>query len=722
MDYVPRWLLGQAVFRRYLSRLSLSHSIYIGFAVVLMLLGMVAVMGVAGLGVAARSFTTYEQAANNALTVSVIDRTVMGMLSNVFRYSNGDERALPRVREAQRDIGVMLDKALENASDDEQRATIQRMTALVEPYVANLDRLIDLKQRRDHIIHGVMLPLGRDAQQRLNHIATTSMLIEDYKGAALAGRAQEALMATLLNSTLFLVKSDQSLVDEARQNVDAFVVATELLANYIIDPTLVDESYEAGRAGPKGRDAFLEVVAAIDETHQLVNDVMAGQGAEIAQLAKETEERLRRDLEVTNTTTSDTIDTTQLWALILTVVAGVVGSFQSWRVASHIVSRTDEIQRANAELEAVRQRMVDAIESISEGFVLWDSDDRMVLCNSRYREIYEAIGTMLQPGVAFGEVAIAAAERQHPVPADQRSQWVAERLELHSHPGKPHEQHMNDGRIVLVSERRTSEGGIVGVRTDITALKAMEAQLLQSSKLATLGEMATGIAHEINQPLTIMRMAAEKGVKFLERGGPEHLPTVLEKLKRIMEQVDRARAITDHMRTFGRKAPEGSERMDLKTVVDSALGFIGEQLGQRRITVKVDVDAVGTVNGNQIQLEQVLMNLLTNARDAIEARAANVGPTHPRIINVRVGVDGETNQAFLSVADTGGGIDSSVISRIFDPFFTTKEVGKGTGLGLSISYGIINNMGGTIRAENAGEGALFTLCLPLRDAKEKSNG
>jgi len=715
-------LPGGAALRGYFSRLSLSHSIYIGFAVVLVLLGLVATMGVAGLTVTARSFHSYERAADNALSVSVINRTVVGMAGNVIRYSNGDEKVLPLIRDAQRDILPLLANAEAAAITDEQRAVITRMQGLVTPYVANIDRLIELKQKRDQIINEVMLPLGHDAQVRLNRIADASMLIEDYKGAALAGRAQEALMSTLLNSTLFLAKADPSLVEQAHKNVEAFVVAVDTLANYIIDPTLVDESYEAGKAGPKGREAFLQVVAAINETNELTNLVMVAQGAEITRLADETGQRLREELVVTNDTTADTISTTRLMAIVLTIIAGVVGSFQSWRVASHIVARTDEIQRTNAELEAVRQRMVDAIESISEGFVLWDADDRLVLCNSRYREIYGAIAEMLVPGVPFADVARAAAERQHPVPEDQRDEWAANRIALHLNSIEPHEQHMVDGRIVLVSERRTSEGGIVGVRTDITALKGMEAQLLQSSKLATLGEMATGIAHEINQPLTIMRMAAEKGIKFLDRGGPEHLPQVGEKLKRIMEQVDRARAITDHMRTFGRKAPDQNEKITLKAVADSALGFIGEQLTQRRISVAVEAGEIGTVKGNSIQLEQVLMNLLTNARDAIESKAEEVGPSHPRNIRIAIGVDREAGQAFLTVGDTGGGIDPKVIARIFDPFFTTKEVGKGTGLGLSISYGIINNMGGTIRAENSGDGALFTLCLPLIDQQEKING
>ena len=233
---------GMDLVSKYFSRLSLSHSIYIGFAVVLVLLGLVATMGVAGLTVTARSFNSYERAADNALDVSLINRSVVGMLSNVIRYSNGDETALPLIREAQQEIVPLLAHTQGESVTAEQRAVIGRMNELVTPYLANIDRLIELKQKRDQIINEVMLPLGRDAQSRLQQIAQTSMAIEDYKGAALAGQAQEALMSTLLNSTLFLAKADPELVEEARKSVEAFAAAVDGLANYIIDPTLVDQS------------------------------------------------------------------------------------------------------------------------------------------------------------------------------------------------------------------------------------------------------------------------------------------------------------------------------------------------------------------------------------------------------------------------------------------------------------------------------------------------
>jgi signal transduction histidine kinase len=356
------------------------------------------------------------------------------------------------------------------------------------------------------------------------------------------------------------------------------------------------------------------------------------------------------------------------------------------------------------------QHLSDAIEAIPEGFVLWDSEDRLLLCNSRYREMYSAIAEVLLPGVPFEDVAKAAVERgQHPVVDDEREAWLRRRLEMHRNPSEAHEQHMHDGRWILVSERRTQDGGIVGIRADITGIKQTQAQLVQTSKLATLGEMATGIAHELNQPLTIMRMAGESAAKTLRVKGGEGIEAALDKLDKIIRQIDRAAAITSHMRTFGRKSSGQSEKVDIAQMIEGALSMIGEQLKNRSIDVRLHLEPGLKVRGNSIRLEQVMLNLLGNARDALEARREG----EPKWIEVRSGRDASGTMAEINVLDNGGGVDPAILERIFDPFFTTKDPGKGTGLGLSISYGIVSEMDGRLLAENAENGAKFIVTLPL---------
>ena len=268
------------------------------------------------------------------------------------------------------------------------------------------------------------------------------------------------------------------------------------------------------------------------------------------------------------------------------------------------------------------------------------------------------------------------------------------------------------------STRRDPAGqivGVVGVGQDITELnkvraeqekerKESAAQIIQASKLATLGEMATSVAHELNQPLNVIRMAAGNSRRRMSKGtaDPEYLN---DKLVRIEEQTARAAGIIDHMRMFGRKAKEHPERVDPRKVVTNALDLIGEQLRLDNIEVVTELpEGCSSILGHAIQMEQVILNLLSNARDAVAERDGEAK------ITLRVWEDGES--VHISSEDSGGGIPEDVLPRIFEPFFTTKDMTKGSGLGLSVGYGIVRDMRGTFVADNINGGARFTIILP----------
>jgi PAS domain S-box-containing protein len=267
--------------------------------------------------------------------------------------------------------------------------------------------------------------------------------------------------------------------------------------------------------------------------------------------------------------------------------------------------------------------------------------------------------------------------------------------------------------------RRNASGttiGVIGVGQDITELnkirieqeverKEAAAQIIQSSKLATLGEMATSVAHELNQPLNVIRLASGNIRTKISLGtaSPEYLT---DKLLRIEGQTERAAGIIDHMQMFGRRASEEPGPIDLRNVVMNALDLMGEQLRLDGIEVVAEFDQnCALILGHTIQLEQVILNLLTNAKDAMAGRG------HKAKITLRVFED--NNGVHIVCQDTGGGISADALPRIFEPFYTTKKLGQGTGLGLSVSYGIIRDMDGAIRAENIDDGARFTITLPL---------
>ena len=246
-------------------------------------------------------------------------------------------------------------------------------------------------------------------------------------------------------------------------------------------------------------------------------------------------------------------------------------------------------------------------------------------------------------------------------------------------------------RTVLIKDRERKEAA---------------AQIIQASKLATLGEMSTSVAHELNQPLNVIRLAAGNSRRRISKGNAD-IEYLNGKLERIESQTVRATAIIDHMRMFGRKAHENPELIDPRAVVTNTLELMGEQLRLDGIEIVTELaQECSSTLGHAIQMEQVVLNLLTNARDAM------VDSDGEKKIILRVFEDAKG--IHITSGDSGGGIPEDVLPRIFDPFYTTKKMGKGTGLGLSVSYGIIREMDGTIAAENIDAGARFTITVPSR--------
>ncbi|MEE8284902.1 MAG: PAS domain S-box protein [Alphaproteobacteria bacterium] len=255
-----------------------------------------------------------------------------------------------------------------------------------------------------------------------------------------------------------------------------------------------------------------------------------------------------------------------------------------------------------------------------------------------------------------------------------------------------------------------------GIVKDITERKEAEAQLVQASKLATLGEMASGIAHELNQPLSVVGMAAELSLMSMEEGEFD-TEFVTRKLETIVRQKERMAGIVNHMRLFSRSDKGELESFDPLESVSGAVRLIEQQLHASGIELDEELPAACRhVSGHPSQLEQVVLNLLTNARDAVLGKMDGGGSGNSgRAPMVRVSLvdDKRRKTVVISVADNGGGIPEQALERIFDPFFTTKTEGQGTGLGLSIGYSIIDSMGGRLEARNANGGATFRISLPV---------
>ncbi len=231
-------------------------------------------------------------------------------------------------------------------------------------------------------------------------------------------------------------------------------------------------------------------------------------------------------------------------------------------------------------------------------------------------------------------------------------------------------------------------------------LQTAQDGLVQSTKLAALGQMSAALAHEINQPLTAQRMQLATLRLLLEHGRVDDAHKALSLLD---QQLTRMAALTGHLKTFARKSPSGlRERLDLATVVDQALLLLDARIREERVSCVLDLTRPAWVRGDAIRLEQVLINLMRNALDAM-------GDKPLKRLEIRIDATGE--HWCLSVIDSGGGIAEEHLANVFDPFFTTKPVGDGLGLGLAVSFAIVHELGGRLSAENVNNGARFFFCL-----------
>jgi two-component system NtrC family sensor kinase len=273
------------------------------------------------------------------------------------------------------------------------------------------------------------------------------------------------------------------------------------------------------------------------------------------------------------------------------------------------------------------------------------------------------------------------------------------------------------GAIGIVSLAFYVTGRIIGRMERMDAEKGqLSKQLIVAERLAELGEMSAGFAHEINNPLQIIRSEQTLADMILgemrERGdvqASEDLDQVFDSIRQIQVQVDRCGQITRGILNFARREEPLLQTCDFRSFIPQVIGLVERKATVSGIAIKQDIAAdTPALRADPGQLQQVMLNLFNNAMDAIAAKHGSAGGE--LVIGVRPSGDGLVE---ITVTDNGSGISPENLARVFTPFFTTKAVGKGTGLGLAVCYGIINHMGGTIQVSSTpGRGTTFTIRLP----------
>jgi signal transduction histidine kinase/CheY-like chemotaxis protein len=404
-------------------------------------------------------------------------------------------------------------------------------------------------------------------------------------------------------------------------------------------------------------------------------------------------------------------------------------------IRSAIIARRHliESQRARAEADAARTRLVEAIENINEGFVLFDADDRLVLCNQHYRDCYPLVGDLMYPGHSFEDIVRRGIERERqPGNTGSIEAKLAERL-AQRRSGLPFEQELSDGRWLKVSDRPTREGGIVGTRTDITELKRRELALTEAREwlqqqtrdmrdLAHEAQRANAaksdflalISHEIRTPIN-----AIVGFAGLLRDTP-----MGEQQERYAKGVEEAanhllvlvNGLLDFSRLeVGRMELEPAA-FDLRTVIDMVTDVASGLVGGKQVAVSAQVakDVPPTLIGDSARLYQVLLNLVSNA-----VKFTDEG--HVDVAVEKIDENAGNVRLRFEVRDTGIGIDTELEQRLFRPFEQSRSPGArrqgGSGLGLAICKKIVDLMGGRIGVTGrSGGGSVFFVELSMPKA------
>jgi two-component system NtrC family sensor kinase len=247
------------------------------------------------------------------------------------------------------------------------------------------------------------------------------------------------------------------------------------------------------------------------------------------------------------------------------------------------------------------------------------------------------------------------------------------------------------------------------IQSDLEKAKSDEL-MLHESKMAALGKMAAGVAHEINNPLAVIAEEAGWMKDLLKEEDVAHsanFQEYQETINKIEYHVDRVKKVTHRLLGFARRMEPTEEKVLVNHILGECVGFLENEARYRNITIQQELDpGLPSISSDSSQLQQVFLNLLNNAIDALGKDGT---------ITIKTLHQTDSHKVVIKISDTGPGMSQETIEKIFDPFFTTKEVGKGTGLGLSISYSIIEKLGGTIYVDSKiGQGTTFTIKLPVK--------
>lgn len=568
---------------------------------------------------------------------------------------------------------------------------------------------------------------AKDARGRLD-AALGNLSRFDPDTAAIISREVDALETQMRLAINAYTENSRvlgnSLVAKARTHVDTIDKQLTLLVSRLEQEALNTSSRAVDQTARTVHTANLIVLLATIFGLGLTVYVLRSITGPLQRLVTSMQEITRGNLEVD--IPEETHD--EIGAMTRTLRMFRDGLLERERLAS-------EREAARVALARAEGQLAEAIESISEAFVLFDAEDRLVLCNRKYRELYEGMDVEIRDGASYPDLCRSVVESGMVLSARGRmEEWLNERIKRHLSPHGPYEYELSDGRWMRVSERKTHDNGIVSVFTDISDLKSREMQLAETVEhlkeardqamqaTQAKSQFLANMSHELRTPLNAIIGYSEMLEEDARDRGDEEGVADLKKihsagrhlLSLINEILDLAKIEVGKMELY-------LEDVDLSELLDEVTSTILPLVESRGNTLQRDIEEdLGIVRTDQTKLRQMLLNLLSNAAKFTENGQVKLTARH----------DMREGEAWLvfAVEDTGIGMNSEQLSRVFDEFAqadasTTRKYG-GTGLGLSISQRFCRMLGGTIEVSSEqGKGSVFAIHMPAasREQQEADN-
>jgi adenylate cyclase len=577
---------------------------------------------------------------------------------------------------------------------------------------------------------------------------SVSLLMRSESNAAAAREALEqdlAILEPFAPDQVAVIRAQIApFVEQALLAVEAYTNDQRVLGNSLVAKgqshitqidaalgALVDDLEE--RAVAKSDAAFAEATSAVRLSTAVVIAAALVGGALTLWVVGSIRRPLRRLLSAMGQITSGNlaVDLPEAGHDEIGAMAQTLALFRDSLAERERLSRLRE--EADAEVLRSKEQLTEAIEAISEGFALFDADDRLAICNQRYKDMYARIGLKIEPGLSFAQITDHLA-RSEVIDVEDSGAWVEQRIAQHHHPDGPFEQRRTDGSWMRISERPTAAGGIVGVFTDITGDKAREAQLedlvnsLEEARDIALkstvakSQFLANMSHEIRTPMNgVIGMSNLLMETDLDAEQMDFARTINDSAESLLTVIN---DILDYSKVEADKLELERSGFDLRYCVESALDLVAMTAGRKGLDLAYYIEPATptTIVSDATRLRQVLLNLLNNAIKFTEEGEVvlTVGPDPT--------ATAPTGMCALlfSVRDTGIGIPPERQSVLFESFSqvdasTTRRFG-GTGLGLAISRKLVGLMGGRIWFESepdVGTTFHFTLLAPVgEDADE----